>query len=71
MSDPNRGTPGPDWVCAQCDGQPLEKGSVKITYMGGMYTVELLRCPRCGMVFVPEELATGKMAEAEQALEDK
>jgi hypothetical protein len=71
MRNPNDEAPGPDWVCAQCNGQPLETGIVKITYMGGMYTVDLSRCPRCGQVFVPEELAMGKMAEAEQALEDK
>ncbi|MDD5205589.1 MAG: DNA-binding protein [Desulfobacterales bacterium] len=60
-----------NWVCAKCDGQSLERGSVRVAYMGGVYTVELLRCPRCGLVFVPEEMAMGKMAEAEQALEDK
>ncbi len=61
----------PEWVCDKCNGQALEPGSVKISYMGGVYTVELFRCPRCGLVLVPEDLAMGKMAEAEQALEDK
>ena len=28
-------------------------------------------CPSCGMVLVPEELATGKMLEVEKILEDK
>lgn len=71
MSLEKNGSPGPGWVCAKCDGQALEAASVKITYMGGVYTVELQRCPRCGLVFIPEELAMGRMAEAEQALEDK
>jgi hypothetical protein len=31
----------------------------------------LPRCPRCGLVFIPEELALGKMAEVEKLLEDK
>jgi hypothetical protein len=39
--------------------------------MGGTYVVELLKCPRCGLVFIPEDLALGKMAEVEQILEDK
>jgi rubredoxin len=60
-----------NWVCSKCDGRSLERGSVKVSYMGGVYTVELFRCPGCGLVFVTEELAMGKMAEAEQALEDK
>ena len=71
MSQPNDRSPEQDWVCARCDGQVLEAGNVQITYMGGVYTVKLLRCPHCGLVFVPEDLAMGKMAEAEQALEDK
>jgi hypothetical protein len=28
-------------------------------------------CPKCGLVLITEELAMGKMAEAEKALEDK
>jgi Zn-finger nucleic acid-binding protein len=35
------------------------------------YPVELLRCPRCGLTWVPEEIALGKMAEVEKTLEDK
>jgi uncharacterized OB-fold protein len=30
-----------------------------------------LKCASCGTVFVPEDLATGKMLQVEQALEDK
>ena len=29
------------------------------------------RCPECGFVLVPEELATGRMLEVEKILEDK
>jgi hypothetical protein len=36
-----------------------------------IFALDLPACPRCGMILVAEELATGKMAEAEQALEDK
>jgi hypothetical protein len=64
-------SPGTTWVCARCDGQALKPGSAKLAYMGGTYVVELLRCPRCGLVFIPEDLALGKMAEVEQILEDK
>jgi hypothetical protein len=44
---------------------------VNVAYLGNAFPVELLRCPQCGLTFVPEELALGKMAEVEQALEDK
>ena len=59
-----------DWVCADC-GVPLEPGRVDIAYLGSSFPVELLRCPQCGLVLIPEELALGKMAEVEKALEDK
>lgn len=58
------------WFCHACD-QPLAPGPVVITYLGSEFTVELLRCPGCGMVFVSEELALGKMLEVERLLEDK
>jgi len=59
-----------DWTCAKC-GIPLEMRTVEIGYMGSKYPVPLPRCPKCGLVFVPEELALGKMAEVERLLEDK
>ena len=29
------------------------------------------KCPKCGFVYVPEELALGKVLAVERALEDK
>jgi len=58
------------WECARC-GIPLEPGEVSIAYLGSAFPVSLLRCPQCGAVFVPEDLALGKMAEVEKLLEDK
>jgi rubredoxin len=58
------------WECADC-GVPLVPGKVDISYLGNSFPVELLHCPKCGLVFIPEELALGKMNEVEKALEDK
>jgi hypothetical protein len=58
------------WTCADCN-LPLKPDNVDISYMGNSFPVELLKCPKCGLVFIPEELALGKMAEVEKALEDK
>jgi hypothetical protein len=44
---------------------------VTVEYLGSAYPVDLLKCPQCGLVMVPEELALGKMAEVEKTLEDK
>lgn len=57
-------------VCAKCN-VPLEPGKVTVSYLGNQFPVELPRCPSCGLVYVPEDLALGKMLSVEQALEDK
>jgi hypothetical protein len=36
-----------------------------------IFALDLPVCPQCGIILIGEELATGKMAEAEQILEDK
>ncbi|HML40995.1 MAG TPA: hypothetical protein PKD23_09950 [Bellilinea sp.] len=41
------------------------------SYLGNSFPVDLMRCPQCGLTLVSEELALGKMAEVERALEDK
>jgi hypothetical protein len=58
------------WVCADCN-VPLQLGKVDVSYLGNSFPVDLLRCPNCDLVLIPEELALGKMAEVEKALEDK
>jgi len=57
-------------VCAACD-VALEMGKVEASYLGQRFPVELPRCPKCGFVYVSEELALGRMLKVEQALEDK
>jgi predicted RNA-binding Zn-ribbon protein involved in translation (DUF1610 family) len=57
-------------VCVKC-GIPLTLGKVKLSYMGSDFPVELYKCSKCGLVYIPEELAKGKMQQVEAALEDK
>lgn len=59
-----------EYRCASC-GCALELKKTDITYLGSVFAIELPACPSCGMLFVPEELATGKMLEVEKILEDK
>ena len=56
--------------CFKC-GVPLEKGKAKFMYLDNGFPVELPVCPVCGFVYVPEELALGKVLSVEKALEDK
>jgi predicted RNA-binding Zn-ribbon protein involved in translation (DUF1610 family) len=58
------------WSCTAC-GKPLEIIKVAFSYMKGNFELPLPACPACGLVMISEDLATGKMAEAERILEDK
>lgn len=58
------------WVCDKCR-EKLELHKVNVSYLGGNFEVELMRCPKCKSVFISEDLALGKMLEVEKGLEDK
>lgn len=58
------------WQCTDCR-QPLQPAKVNVSYLGSVFNVELMTCPQCGFILVPEHLACGKMLEVEQLLEDK
>ncbi len=57
-------------ICQKCK-VPLVKGSATFAYLDNAFPVELPVCPKCGFVYVPEELALGKVLSVERALEDK
>ena len=59
-----------NWVCRPC-GLKLQPSTVELSYLGSVFSVELPTCPLCGAVLISEELATGKMLQVEQLLEDK
>jgi hypothetical protein len=59
-----------DWVCGRC-GTPLASTQVTVAYLGNGFPVELPQCPTCGLVYIPEDLALGRMADVEKELEDK
>jgi len=57
-------------ICVQCQ-IPLKLETVRFAYLGHEFTQDLPRCPKCGQVFISEALATGKMAEVEEMMEEK
>jgi Zn-finger nucleic acid-binding protein len=59
-----------NWICNSCK-VALQPGMVDLHYMGNVFNVELPVCPQCSAVLIAEDLATGKMLEVEQLLEDK
>jgi hypothetical protein len=62
--------PKGELICQKC-GIPLVKGKVQLSYLGNAFPVELPMCPECHFVYVPEELALGKILKVERSLEDK
>jgi len=58
------------WKCCKCGMELVSKKTV-LSYLGHTVAHEVPTCPKCGKVFIPEELAEGRMAEVEQQLEDK
>ena len=57
-------------ICCKCDLEMrLEKTT--FSYLGHNFVADILRCPRCKQVFIPEDLVKGKMHEVEALLEDK
>ncbi len=41
------------------------------SYLGHTVAHEVPTCPQCGKVYIPQDMAEGKMAELEEKLEDK
>ncbi|WP_243372719.1 DVU_1557 family redox protein [Geotalea sp. SG265] len=59
-----------NWLCNQCR-IPVEEQTVRLQYMQSIFPIKLPACSGCGFILIDEELAITKVAEAEQALEDK
>lgn len=56
--------------CGKCD-KDLVSRSVTLSYMGSAFPAALPACPVCGMVYIPESLARGRILHVEKSLEDK
>ena len=59
-----------EMICLKCN-RPLELRKVYFDYLGFQFHADLPACPRCGQVYISEEMVRGKMAEVECSLEDK
>ena len=57
-------------ICCKCN-EHLVIGPVDLEYLGNGFPVDLPKCPKCGLVYIPESLALGKMLYVEKSLEDK
>ena len=57
-------------ICCRCNKE-LVPTQTFFDYLGPNFHTDILRCPECGEVYIPESLVKGRMAEVEQELEDK
>jgi hypothetical protein len=58
------------WKCGKCNETLVMKKTV-FSYLGHTVAHDVKVCPKCGKIFIPQDLAEGKMAELEEKLEDK
>ena len=56
--------------CRKCR-VALAVKKVNFEYLKQNFFAEIPACPVCGQIYVPEELAKGKMADVERNLEEK
>lgn len=54
-----------------CCKLELEPRETHFSYLGHAFSAVLPACPSCGLVFIDEQLAKGRIAEVEMELEDK
>lgn len=57
-------------ICYQCQKE-LAPAKTNLSYLGVSFPADIFRCPECGQVYIPEDLAKGRMAAVEMQLEDK
>lgn len=58
------------YICQKCN-EKLVKTPVQLLYLHAGFPVELPACPKCGMIYISEELAMGRVLHVEKSLEDK
>lgn len=57
-------------ICDKCKVD-MELMEVRFSYLDRSFRHKVPRCPECGQVYVPEDLAKGQMSKVEAALEEK
>ncbi len=57
-------------ICLLCK-KTMVKQKTDFAYLGHSFHTDVLRCPDCGQVYIPEDLVNSRMKEVETLLEDK
>ena len=59
-----------EWYCFKCK-EKMDPAEVKMVYLEVDGTSEGIRCPKCGVCYIPEDIATDKLARGEKMIENK
>ena len=59
-----------DWYCFKCK-EKMETSKIKLVYMEIDSDSEGLRCPKCGVGYITEEVAVDSIAKGEKMIEEK
>lgn len=57
-------------ICVRCSVE-MELMEARFSYLERSFRHKVHRCPQCGQVYIPEDLAKGQMCKVETALEEK
>lgn len=57
-------------ICHLCQVE-MKMSQVFLNYLGSSFHTDLLKCPKCGQVYIPEDLVKSRVTEVEMQLEDK
>ena len=58
------------WYCFK-DKVPMEEKPVVLFYLNITEAVDGLKCPKCGIIYMGEEIVVEKIIKGEQMLESK
>ena len=61
---------GSDFLCCKCN-EMLVLQKVSFTYLDRDFSNDMLKCPKCGQVYISESTVNEKVTAVEQALEGK
>ena len=59
-----------EWHCFKCKLK-MVNSRVRMKYLEKIVPVQGIKCPNCGVAYLLEEFVLGKVAKAEQMIENK
>ena len=60
-----------DGLYCFCCNETLVSDKVFLNYLTNTFPTQLLKCPKCGLVYIDEETVIYKAHEVERTIEDK